>query len=416
MLLSQEYKEQWSLLSKLTFRLAFTYFVLYIFFMFTGALFETPFRWVGNSILGIEYNYDVSGYGSGDNTFAYITLFITFIFTLFIVPVWSILERHKKSYNILFYWFLAFLRLILVVTMFLYGSVKIFQIQFPQPNLMKLLEPLGNFSPMGLAWTYMGYSEGFNMFTGFMEITGALLLIPRRTQTLGAFIIMGVMTHVAVMNFMFDIPVKLLSTHLIFMALVIFMTDIKRFTNVFFTNKDTGALNYYHPINDETYHKVIFWLKSVFLFIIVIAVSFIGYQGERNQGHKRDKPFLYGIWEASYFIKNKDTLPPLITDQYRWRYLVLDFEERASVKVMNDTKLSFNFIVDSITKEIKIYKRDSVIGDFNFRYKYPNENFLQLDGIINNDTLQIILSRKDLNDFNLKSRKFHWINESPYNR
>ena len=240
-ILTQEYREQWNTLSKLLFRVLFTYFVLYMLLMLLNPLFETPFRWIGKEILKINYDYEVSGNGSGDHTFAYLTLFVTVILTFIIVIIWSILDRSRKSYNKLLYWFLVFLRVVLVATMLFYGFVKIFKLQFPSASLTHLLDPLGDFSPMGLAWTYMGFSKGFNVFVGFLEVLGGLLLIPRRTQTLGSFLIIGVMTQVAVMNFCYDIPVKLFSVHLVLMALVIFITD-NRFLNVFIKNKVTIIL------------------------------------------------------------------------------------------------------------------------------------------------------------------------------
>jgi hypothetical protein len=234
-LLTQEYKEHWNILSKTLFRLLFTYFVLYMLLMFLSPLFETTYRWIGKTLFEINYEYLVSGNGSGDHTFAYLTLFVTAVLTFITVIIWSILDRKRKSYNKLLYWFLVFLRLVLVATMLLYGFVKVFKLQFPSASLTHLLDPLGDFSPMGLAWTYMGFSKGFNVFVGLLEVLGGLLLIPRRTQTLGSFIIIGVMTQVAVMNFCYDIPVKLFSVHLVLMALVIFITD-NRFLNVFIKN------------------------------------------------------------------------------------------------------------------------------------------------------------------------------------
>ena len=65
MFLSQEYKDPWSFTSKLIFRFLFIYFVLYILLMFMSSLYEPIFRWIGTSILGINYDYEVSGSGSG---------------------------------------------------------------------------------------------------------------------------------------------------------------------------------------------------------------------------------------------------------------------------------------------------------------------------------------------------------------
>ena len=412
---TQEYKEQWNTLSKVLFRLLFTYFVLYILLALISPLFETPYRWIGKTIFGINYEYEVSGNGSGDHTFAYITLFVNVVLTFVIFVFWNLLDRKRKSYNTLLYWFLVFLRVVIVAAMLLYGFVKIFKLQFPSASLTHLLDPLGNFSPMGLAWTYLGFSKGFNVFIGVLEVLGGVLLIPRRTQTLGSFIVIGVMTQVAVMNFCYDIPVKLFSVHLVLMALVIFITD-NRFLKVFVKNEAVEKNNYYHPIQNAEYHKVIFWIKSIGLLIIVSFISFNFYTTESHRGNNRKKPLLYGIWEATHFVKNGDTLQPLITDKYRWRYLIVDLKDKATVKTMDDVKHQYKFITDSTSQKIIIHKKNSELENYNFNYKNPNSKILQLDGIIESDTLHIMFSRKEHEKFNLNSRGFNWIIERPYNK
>lgn len=192
--LTQEYRAQWKSSSKVFFRFLFTYFILYTVLGILGPVFETPFRWIGNVIVGINYDYEVNGNGSGDHTYAYLSLFVTLVLTVVIVVFWSILDRHRKNYNTLHYWFLVFIRMVLVAAMLLYGFVKVFKLQFTSASLTHLLDPLGDFSPMGLVWTYMGFSKGFNVFVGLLEVLGGVLLIPRRTQTLGSFLVIGVMT------------------------------------------------------------------------------------------------------------------------------------------------------------------------------------------------------------------------------
>jgi len=377
-------------------------------------IFETPLRWIGKVFFEINYEYEVSGYSSGDNTFTYLSLFVNIISTALIVLIWNLLDRKCKSYNTLLYWFLVLLRIVLIATMFLYGFVKIFKVQFHSASLIHLLEPLGNLYPNRLAWTYMGFSKSFNVFVGFLEVLGGLLLIPRRSQTLGSFIVIGVMTQVVMMNFCYDIAVKLFSVHIVLIALVIFITD-HRFLNVFIKNKSVEKYNYYNPIQSVKYQKVIFWSKSIGLFIIVSFMSLNFYSAERKKGDNREKPLLYGIWEISSFIKNKDTLLPLITDDFRWRYLIVDLKDEAIVKTMDDIKHQYKFITDATSQKIMIHKKDSKSENFNFNYKNSNSELLQLDGIIESDTLQIIFSRKDHRKFNLNSRGFNWIIEHPYN-
>ena len=414
-ILTQKYREHWKSGSKIVFRLVFSYFVLYILLLFLNPLFEASFRWIGTTIFTINYEYEVSGNGSGDHTFAYLTLFVTVVLTAIAVPFWGLIDRKRTSYNKLFYWFLVFIRIVLIAAMLLYGFVKVFKLQFPSASLTHLLDPLSDFSPMGLAWTYMGFSKGFNVFVGLLEVLGGLLLIPRRTQTLGSFIIIGVMTQVAMMNFCYDIPVKLFSVHLILMALIIFITD-NRFLNVFIKNKAVETYPYYHPISNTKYHKVIFWIKSIGLFVLISFISFNFYTTESHRGNNRKKPLLYGIWETSYFIKNGDTLPPLITDEYRWRYLIVDLKEKATIKTMDDVKHQYKFIADSISQKILIHEESSDSEYYNFSYEHPDIQTLQLDGIMDSDTLRIKFGRKNHEEFNLNARGFNWINERPYNK
>ena len=411
MLISQEYQETWSSSKKILFKFIFSYFALYIILMFTSRLFETPFKWVGKTFLDINYSYDVNGFGSGDHTYAYVVFFINLALAIIVSTTWILFERRRKNYNKLLYWFIVSLRIFLVFFMFAYGFVKLIQLQFPYPSLTRMLEPLGHFSPMGLAWTYLGYSQGYNLFMGIMEVTGGLLLIPRRTSTLGAFITAGVMMHVVVMNFMFDIPVKLFSTHLTLMALFIFSTDLKRFIHVFIINKPTSAYHFYHPIEKPSYHKAILWVKSLGL-VLLIGVFLAQGLGNSRGKHSDAEPHLYGIWEVSQFIKNGDTLAPLITDEERWRYLIVDYNNTA-VRTMDDENHFYRFEPDSISQKAKMYSAGSAMEGYNFSYQLlDSSKTLKLHGKLHLNDLDIELKRKELL---LHSRGFHWINEKPLN-
>lgn len=150
MILTQEYKDNWSPFSKILFRFVFSYVILYILLMFVSSSLESVIVSIGKQILGIGHDFVVNGRGSGDTTFAYVTLFINAIGALTIGTLWSILDKKRPSYNKLFYWFLVIVRIYLVLFMFFYGFVKVFKVQFPSPSLMRLLQPLGEFSPHGI--------------------------------------------------------------------------------------------------------------------------------------------------------------------------------------------------------------------------------------------------------------------------
>src|SRR5437899_11151387 len=100
--------------------------------------------------------------------------------------------------------------------------------QFPPPALDRLVQPFGDASPMGLAWTFVGASPAYEIFTGTGELLGGLLLTMQRTTLLGALVAAGVMAHVVALNFCYDVPVKLFSSHLLALALWLMIPDARR--------------------------------------------------------------------------------------------------------------------------------------------------------------------------------------------
>ncbi len=87
---------------------------------------------------------------------------------------------------------------------------------------------------MGLAWSFLGFSQGYNYVMGGAEILSGILLLFRRTTVLGALVTVGVAGNIMAINYCYDVPVKLLSTALVIMALFLLGKDIRRLFNFFF--------------------------------------------------------------------------------------------------------------------------------------------------------------------------------------
>jgi len=415
MLFKQEFTEHWSNAQKITFRFLFAYVSLFILLLFTQTLLQAPLRWFADSILGWGGQFEMKSTGSGDMTSHYVVLAFNAFLAIAVGLAWSIFDRKRPSYNKLFYWFQVILRVFLFNIMIVYGFGKIFKGQFPDPSLVRLLEPVGAMSPMGLAWTFMGHSFAYNIFIGLAEVIGGVLLLYRRTITIGSIVIMGVMINVAMMNFTYDIPVKILSTHLILMALLLFLADSKRIINLFFRNKAVESVTHYLPYNKrmKTFISVI---KVLVLFIIVGTVTVQSMaKFDITDQLKMDSKF-YGIWEVDQFKKNNETLPPLLGDSYRWRYLILDKKQTAVAKKMNDSLVRYQFEDQSERNLVvlRITKPDTISYKLNVRFITSEK--MELNGTLASDTISMILHRKPMSEFELLNRKFHWVNEYPYNK
>jgi hypothetical protein len=62
---------------------------------------------------------------------------------------------------------------------------------------------LGNADAFDLAWTFMGYSFAYILFTGLAEVIGAWLLLREKTKLFGVAILLPVMVNIVVFDIIF---------------------------------------------------------------------------------------------------------------------------------------------------------------------------------------------------------------------
>ena len=410
MIFTREYKENWNLFNKISFRFLFIYFVLYCLSGFIGATLESPVRWIADNIFSISYEFSSKATGSGDTTYKLIQTFLFFCLAFFGTIIWSLLDRKRKSYNKFNYGFLIFIRIILVYYLLAYGIVKLFHLQMIPPVYSQLVQPLGEMSPMGLAWAFMGFSKGYSMFAGGVEVLAALLLIPRRTQTFGALVSIAVMTQVFIMNMCFDIPVKLFSFHLLLIGVIIFLSDFKRYFKLLFRNEAIEK-NEIYPKRNKEGSKLIPIIKVILLVIVSWIMSASNLS--RSKSYKeRFNTQLSGVWVVTSFKKSDTKTNKIFPDDQRWKNLIVDVKGVMNVQMIDHSLFYYKTEIDTINKSISF---DSSKNAFVLKY-LASEAYLQLNGSLGQDTVEIQFSRKTKNDFLLTNRGFHWINEYPDNR
>ena len=152
--------------------------------------------------------------------------------------------------------------------------------QFAQdsmPRDFQMTRTYGESSPMGLLWTFMAASPAYTFFAGLGETVGGLLLVFRRTATVGALIIFGVMVNVMMLNFCYDVPVKQYSFHLVLMALLIALPDFPRLANVLIWNRPTEPGNLMTP---PYTNRFTIWILRL-IKVVVVLCAFAWPVGDR---------------------------------------------------------------------------------------------------------------------------------------
>src|SRR5215831_3913881 len=254
-------RPKWNAAVRVGFRWCFLYFTLYCLTtqVFSGlwpsfklripdAGATPPVRavvfWVSATLFGVDTSKLVySGSGSGDKTYDWVLAFCVLVFAVAGTAVWSVLDRRRGDYSRLHKWFYLGLRFAVGSQLLLYGMLKLVPLQMPFPSLSRLVEPYGNFSPMGVLWYSIGASPGYEMFVGSAEAFGGILLFFPRTALFGAMVCLADVIEVFMLNMMYDVPVKLFSFHLIVMCLVLLAPEIRRIGRFFFSDRELEARN-----------------------------------------------------------------------------------------------------------------------------------------------------------------------------
>lgn len=418
----------WGPVKKLLFRFAFVYLVLY---NFPFPLYYIPYfgiaakwyfqvwnglvSWVGkhlfNVILTIQSN------GSGDSTFGYVQIFCFLGVAIAAALIWTLLDRKRRNYARLYEWLRVYVRFVLAVTMIEYGASKVFPTQFPAPTMDRLMQPFGDASPMGLLWTFMGASAAYTIFAGLGEMVGGLLLTVRRTTLLGALVCIGVMTNVVMLNFSYDVPVKVFSTHLLLMAVFLAAHDLRRLANLLVLNRPAEPEEVRPLFRRKGLARAASAFAAVFILYETGTTMSLSYKDFQDLGGKAASRLpLYGMWNVEELMVDGQVRPPRVADEKRWQRLFFSTPGRVAIQLMSDSRERYDLKLDEKKRTLALSKRTDPNWKTTLVYRQPRPDVLFVEGPFDGHRVRARLRRTEPPEFPLVTRGFHWINERPFNR
>jgi hypothetical protein len=404
-------EKEWSLATRVAFRFCFVFLLLYnlpfpleyIPKLGIDGYVQSAWEWLIGLVALPWFGVQADGTfnGSGDKTWNWIQIFLQTSIAAAAALVWSIADRRARSYPSLHHWLRVYVRFALASAMILYGTMKVIPSQFPASALDRLLQPIGQASPMGLLWTFMGASAAYTIFTGLGELIGGLLLTTRRTTLAGALVSAGVLTHVVVLNFCYDVPVKLYSSVLLFHALFLLAPDAKRLTATVFAGPSRAA-----------------WWKVALRTVVVVGFTAYLFQttaaGRKNFGDLSPRSPLRGIWNVTQMTVDGVEQAPLLSNATRWRRIVFDNKNYVAIQQVDD-KLD-RYAITLGPKAFSLSRRIEPSFQAAFDYKRSDPRTLILDGTMNGKKIHATMKLDAEKEFLLRTRGFHWINETPFNR
>lgn len=346
--------------------------------------------------------------GSGDTTLDYIQVLCFFVLAVCVAMIWSILDPRRPNYRTLYAWLRLIVRFTLAFTMLSYGFAKIYPLQFHSPFLSTLTETYGEASPMGLLWTFMGASAAYTIFCGSVEATAGALLLFRKTTAIGALVAAGAMLNVAMLNFCYDVPVKLYSLHLFLMSAFLLLPEIKPLWNFFVAHRASRLENLSLPKFERR------WLRGAAIVLQVVVVASVllnniwgAYKAAQSYAAELTHPPLYGVWDVDSFSAETP-------EAARWHRVIIDPAGLLTVRTNSGDAVRFRATFEE-PKHLKLQsRRTRQTADLN--YEQQDDKGLVLRGSLGHDPVVVQLHRFDASHFLLTTRGFHWINEDPLNR
>jgi hypothetical protein len=293
----------------------------------------------------------------GNHLEGYYNWLIALLLALVGAIVWGFLKKEQpiKEYNQLYYWLRVALRYRLALAIIFTGVVKLFPIQIPEPTLSDFHTPYGNFLLWKMYYLTNAVSSALYIPSlGILEIIGGLFLLNRKTVTIGAGLLIALLTNIVIVNYVYEIGEQVYSSFLLLIALVIILPDVPGLYNLLFLEKTTQYKEF-SPI----FSKLVYKLRSVFQVVFLLTITgftvltFVSWK-DTNYPFPKTKGIadIKGVYNVKEFNYKGKILPYSITDSLRWQNVV--FEEWNTISIRNNIPVK----IDSLKPRI-VFQEDA---------------------------------------------------------
>lgn len=338
---------EWTNTEKFLFRVLFVYFLIQVFpldWNFYERIFQINFADLAYRDLFYVSRYSPNffntGLQQGWGTMTMYNWLLTFVIAIGFAFAWTFFDRKRKQYDDLYYILRVVLRYRLALGIIAYGFIHLFPMQLPYPSISLKNTNYGEFTDWKIASISYGVAPGFESFLGIFEILAALLLLHRKSASIGAVIAIGFLGNVFLSNLAYSGGEVTYSLHLLLLAIPIVYFDWTRWYKIIMLGKPAFP-NLYQP-HFFTKWKYYFRLalRVSFLSFLVLVLGSCAYAAFLDGGYQYPKtkglPGVAGLYNVSEFRLNGKAVPYSLTDSIRWHDVV--FEPWATISIRNNQK------------------------------------------------------------------------------
>ena len=260
----------------------------------TKFLFENLLLGIAHTLKGLQV---ASSEITSDAAMLYLLVAVLFVLAVLLAATLPFFRFWRAHQSRIFAVTMLVLAGYLSLIMLRYGFDKLFKAQFYLPEPNTLYTPLGLLDKDILYWSTMGTSRSYNVFMGLLELVPAVLLLFRKTRILGAAVLAGVLLNVVVVNFSFDISVKLYSLFLLLISLLLLLPAAGALWN-FFVLGLPAKLPVAESVFPPARRKGSVLLKTGVIALLLTEVLFPYFKNGAYNDDVVARPYLHGAYEV----------------------------------------------------------------------------------------------------------------------
>jgi uncharacterized membrane protein YphA (DoxX/SURF4 family) len=429
---------RWNLALRIAFRFFFCYlapfslgglflFAYFMHFMTNRAFWNIdpidPWRaalpWICTHIFRVHRKLAI--FPDADFLSSYLQHLFELVVAIAATVVWSILDRKRPNYRTLYAWFTLFLRFSLALVLFSYGFDKIFPIQFRPLTVSRLSQQVGDLDMFNMLWIFMASSKPYVVFSGAMEVLAGFLLIAPRLETLGALLAVPVLSNVFILNLDYNVPVKIISSHLLLVALFLVAPAVLRILQLFVLRQPAQPVEPRQLSSRRSVDRAVraaVLVLGVLLGATACSAGHQKYRSEKADLAAAQKSPTYGLWIVdSFSVPSTGSLfTAKLQQEYKvspgadhWLSLAIESPHRMIIELPGRFQDGVDLALDAHTGVTAVSDTADSAWKAQVTFQPYGVNRLKVEGTVNGVPISSTWHRKDLSEFRLTQEKFTWI-------
>jgi hypothetical protein len=346
---------------------------------------------------------------------------------------WGYTDRKTRNYDQLYYYLRVLLRYRLALGVITYGLIKLFPLQIPPPTLSELHTNYGDFYAWKIYYLTTGLAANhYESSLGLIEILGGILLLYRRTATIGAGLVAAFLVNVVTANFAYYIGDHVYSTYMLVIALFLLAYDVPRLYVLFASSKPAIA-NRFKPFFVSTWQSTGRQILKYGFLVLLLLIGLNAYNTYMTEPYVKPRyPGLAqaeGFYNVREFRLNQQLIPYATDHPERWQNVVFEKWNTLSIKnnkpgvinaslpvhdrfdgsyehTGNGGRHFYNYQTDAVSRHISLTNKNLPGQKFSLKYEMPDDSTIVLSGVTDSrDSVFAVLEKIDKKYLLLEGRR-----------